>query len=71
MYIATVPAREINAIAEALAEDLMTNWAALRPALASDLGVSETYLDDVLDTHTQHIINEIYNARSRGGKANN
>lgn len=70
MYIATIPAKEINAIADALAEDLMGNWATLRPQLADELGVSESYLDDILDTHTQHILNEVYNARSRGGKAN-
>lgn len=67
MFITTIPTTEIEAIAEALADDYLSQWPVIKAALAAALEIPEAQLQDALDSHPQHILNLAYNHLKRGG----
>ena len=71
MYIATIPSATINAISDKLAIEIFRNWATVSASLAEELEVSEDHIQDTLDKHYQHILNNVYNALKKGGHISN
>lgn len=68
MYIATIPAETITAISDKLAIEMFRDWATVSASLAEELEVGEDHIQDTLDKHYQHILNNVYNALKKGGQ---
>ena len=60
-----IPIETIDLLSEKLAADYWTNWAAIRSATATELGITEAEVDAVKDEHYRHIVNSVFYAVQR------
>ena len=62
-----LPIETIDALSDKLADDYWNNWAAIRSATATELGITEDEVEEIKEEHYRHIVNQVFYYVQRGG----